>query len=298
MRSEMLRAARRAPLLLGDSTSLVREFLLSHQNADGGFRGRTHQSDLYYTGFGLDGLLALKEPISGEQVAGYLHSFGGGESLDFVHLCSLARCYGALRDAGWRDACPTNVAREIQRRVEAHRSADGGYRPREDKSSGTVYAAFLAFGAYQDLERRLPSGARLAASLKRGETPEGAWANESHIATPATNSTVAALAVLGSLGILGDLTHTGRWLAAQQHPLGGFRASPLAPIPDLLSTATALHALGGIGIEIKPLREPCLDFIDSLWSNRGSFHGHWDDDQLDVEYTFYGLLALGHLISK
>jgi len=43
------------------------------------------------------------------------------------------------------------------------------------------------------------------------------------------------------------------------------------------------------------IREPCLDFIDSLWVNRGGFYGTWDDDALDTEYTYYGLLALGHL---
>jgi hypothetical protein len=43
------------------------------------------------------------------------------------------------------------------------------------------------------------------------------------------------------------------------------------------------------------MRERCLDFIDSLWTNKGGFHGHWADDDLDAEYTFYGLLALGHL---
>jgi hypothetical protein len=43
------------------------------------------------------------------------------------------------------------------------------------------------------------------------------------------------------------------------------------------------------------IKEPCLDFVDSLWSNAGGFHGHWGDDHLDCEYTYYGLLALGHL---
>jgi hypothetical protein len=35
--------------------------------------------------------------------------------------------------------------------------------------------------------------------------------------------------------------------------------------------------------------------VDTLWSAEGGFHGHWADDHLDAEYTFYGLLALGHL---
>ena len=40
-----------------------------------------------------------------------------------------------------------------------------------------------------------------------------------------------------------------------------------------------------------PIRERCLDFHDTLWSAEGGFHGHWSDDHLDAEYTFYGLLA-------
>ena len=35
--------------------------------------------------------------------------------------------------------------------------------------------------------------------------------------------------------------------------------------------------------------------FDSLWNAAGGFHGNWTDDTLDCEYTYYGLLALGHL---
>ena len=67
-------------------------------------------------------------------------------------------------------------------------------------------------------------------------------------------------------------------------------------MPDLLSTATCLHALASLEGELPPaFREKCLDFIDTLWNAEGGFHGHWADDHLDAEYTFYGLLALGHL---
>ena len=47
---------------------------------------------------------------------------------------------------------------------------------------------------------------------------------------------------------------------------------------------------------IDPIREACLDFVDTLWTSRGAFHGTWADDVLDCEYTYYGLLALGHLL--
>ena len=85
------------------------------------------------------------------------------------------------------------------------------------------------------------------------------------------------------------------WLRARCLASGGFLAAPAAPMPDLLSTATALHALAATATPLDDLREPCLDFIDSLWDPRGGFHGTWADDALDCEYVFYGLLALGHL---
>jgi hypothetical protein len=89
----------------------------------------------------------------------------------------------------------------------------------------------------------------------------------------------------------------GDWILAQAHPQGGFLAVPGSPMPDLLSTATALHALAALDRRISStLHERCMDFIDSLWNaEQGGFHGHWADEYVDAEYTYYGLLALGHL---
>jgi len=86
-----------------------------------------------------------------------------------------------------------------------------------------------------------------------------------------------------------------RWLLQRCHERGGFFAAPRAPVPDLLSTATALHALAALHADIGSLREPCLDFVDTLWTSAGGFYGSWADETLDCEYTYYGLLALGHL---
>ncbi|MFN7139519.1 MAG: prenyltransferase/squalene oxidase repeat-containing protein, partial [Limisphaerales bacterium] len=109
-----------------------------------------------------------------------------------------------------------------------------------------------------------------------------------------TSPTAAAVAVLTNLGMpVADTV--GDWLMSQAHKLGGFTASSDTPLPDLLSTATALHALACLERDISPVREQCLDFVDSLWTNEGGFYGHWSDDHLDCEYTYYGLLALGHL---
>ena len=94
LRLEMLQVARLAPKVLGESAGLVREFLLRQQNPDGGFKDREGKSDLYYTVFALDALIALQsEPPS--SVEGFLEQFGTGEGLDFVHLCCRSRAWAA-----------------------------------------------------------------------------------------------------------------------------------------------------------------------------------------------------------
>ncbi len=292
MRLEMLQVARLAPKLLGESTELVHDFLLRQQNEDGGFQDRGGKSDLYYTVFGLDGLLALQAEIPRARIAAYLKSFGDGEGLDFVHLCCLARAWAAISNQARPESGPPTA--EIVRRIEAFRARDGGYHSGRGCEFGTAYAAFLAVGAYQDLKAEWHDPMRLVQSLKFLETNDGAWANERNVKVGSTNATAAAITTLRNLNApVNQLA--GDWLLARCQPEGGFLAAPGAPIPDLLSTATALHALAGLEVSFAGVKETCLDFIDTLWTNEGAFHGQWADDHVDCEYTYYGLLALGHL---
>jgi len=293
VRLEMLQVARLAPKILGDSADLVRLFLSRQQNGDGGFKNRCGQSDLYYTVFGIEGLLALQAPLPVHLLDEYLGQFGAGETLDLVHLCCLARCRAAI--AGKEIAgVPSTWKRELLVRIEEFRSEDGGYAMTAGREFGTAYGCFLALAAYQDLGQLPPEPLRLVQCLKSLETPDGAWANERGVKIGATNSTAAAVTLLRQLS-LPVAPVVGDWLLDRYHPSGGFLAAPTAPLPDLLSTATALHALAGLERGFGHLKESCLDFIDSLWTNEGAFHGHWGDELLDCEYTYYGLLALGHL---
>lgn len=293
---EMVQVARRAPKLLGQSCALVQGFLEHQLHSDGGFRGRDAPSDLYYTVFGLEALLALQVALPMEKTTAYLRPFGAGKELDWVHLTCLARCWGILASTkreGTSDLSPP-MRQEILQGIERCRAQDGGYSPGGRNQGGTVYAAFLALGAHQDLQSEIPRKDELTASLSRLETPDGAWANEPGLGAGSTSATAAAVAVLQQLN-QPIKPEAGDWLLARHHPQGGFRANPQAPMPDLLSTATALHALAALSRDCAPIRESCLDFIDSLWTNAGGFYGHWGDDALDCEYAFYGLLALGHL---
>ena len=83
------------------------------------------------------------------------------------------------------------------------------------------------------------------------------------------------------------------WLFSQCASGGGFLAIPAAPIPDLLSTATALHALAVTKFDLNTVKEKNLDFVDTLWHAKGGFYGNWTDSIVDCEYTYYALVTLG-----
>ena len=287
----MLQVARVAPKTLGESAGLVRAFFERQFTPEGGAGDRAGQPDLYYTIFALAGLQAMQAEIPREQVEPWLRGFGHGAGQDFIHLGALARCWAALG----LENIPEDVRDNLPTYIEAYRSRDGGYDSEPDAAEGNAYGCFVALGAYQDLRHEMPEPLRMVQCLKFLETPDGAWANARGLKIGSTNATAAAVTLLHQLGIPMN-PNVGAWLLAQAHPDGGFLAMPNAPMPDLLSTATALHALACLEREVPAvIRERCLDFIDTLWNAEGGFHGHWADDHLDAEYTFYGLLALGHL---
>jgi prenyltransferase beta subunit len=327
LKLEMLQAARLAPKRLGDATVLVRQFIRRQQNADGSFKNRAGRGDLYYTVFGLNALEALAEFWDAAALEKYLLTLGTGENLDFIHLTCLARCWSALPGK-----MPVATRAGLLQRLGEWRAADGGYNQLPGASHSTVYACLLAGETFQALESKATEltprrkektkGVKLAAALASLRFPlrlgvkffsslgtprrpllqileslrsaDGAFSNESGLPHGSTTATAAVVTLFRAVQAPVPPAIVP-WLFARCQPRGGFVATPATPIPDLLSTAVALHALAALGVSLAAIREPCLDFIDSLWDNAGGFHGHWADDALDVEYTFYALLALGHL---
>lgn len=283
----MLQIARLASGMLNESAELVEAFILRHQNADGGFMNRDGISDLYYTVFAIDGLSALQSELPKSSLEGYLETFGNGLELDFVHRCCLARARAAIRHDS------TDIG-ELLMKLEQFRTPDGGYNQKPGANNSTAYGCLLAYGAYADHGLDVPGREQFADCLNSLQTPDGGWSNEPGMAQGTASASAAAVVVSRCLQLPIPLT-AAPWLIECAHPDGGFRPFPDAPIPDLLSTAVSLHALEALQADYSHLKEPCLDFVDSLWVNDGGFHGHWADDDLDLEYTYYGLLALGHL---
>ena len=237
----MLQVARLAPKLLQEAADPVAEYFRSRFNEDGGAKDRAGRSDLYYTVFALEGLIALQCECP-PHVSKYLERFDAGDDLDLVHLGCLVRCWAALRQP----------APDVAGLIDA----------RWDRDS--VYHSFLAWGALQDLGLK-PTPFPLPGVSETETTP-----------------TMAASVTLRRQMQQPVPEEAVNWLVARAYPEGGFCASEGAPMPDLLSTATALHALSGQRASLAHLKEPTLDFLDTLWTGQ-AFCGHWADDEPDCE---------------
>ena len=145
-----------------------------------------------------------------------------------------------------------------------------GLKVRESMTKDTIYGSFFRFIS-SEMKLVVPKSITLS-------LPEH----------PTTNAVCCILAM--SYQALGTYNRQwADWLLKRQDTTGGFYSSEDAPIPDLLTTAVALFTLRLIGK--KP--RSASDFIEAHWLDNGAFTPTIYDERGDVEYMFYGLLALG-----
>ena len=142
----------------------------------------------------------------------------------------------------------------------------------ESRHKDTVYGRFFDF-----LNDEM--------TLSKGQ---GAWSKGQEVRT--TNAVCCVLAMQHQMGQKHDAACV-EWLQKRQDETGGFYASEQAPIPDLLSTAVALFTLRLLEIHVKD----ATPFIHAHGLDNGGFAPTLYDDYSDVEYVFYGLLALGSI---
>ncbi|OGV43477.1 MAG: hypothetical protein A2X48_02260 [Lentisphaerae bacterium GWF2_49_21] len=293
-----------------DAISKTAAFIMSRMNEDGGFRGRSSSSDLYYTFFALATLASLGASKHISPVNSYLkkidtHRFG------FIDLYCLACTKPlltylklpdklkalALLTARKNSMFTGRAAKELVGRLEDYRSMDGGYNQNTKNSKhGTVYASFLACQAYDNLGLEIPDKKGILNSLEALKASDNGYANQPGMAHGTTTATAASGIMMMRLG--GKFPQTvEKWLAGQLLPCGGFRASPQTPIADMLSTSTAVLALRHVGHKFES-RQSIIDFVESHWDDSGGFFGSMLDPVCDCEYTFYALLTLGCLLEN
>ncbi|MDB5310392.1 MAG: Prenyltransferase and squalene oxidase repeat protein [Gemmataceae bacterium] len=274
-------------------------YLLACQNPDGGFSGREGGSDVYYTGFALRSLAVLQalNPDLCTRTAGFLRDrmTGSAGVVDFFSLvvsCYLVPLGGGpdvLADAppDWRD--------RVAATLESFRTPDGGYGKTPGAPHGSTYTAFLVALCLQLLDRPIPQPDRMIAFVKSRRRDDGGYVEISAMKRSGTNPTAAGIGLLQILGALDDGARTAvaTFLAALPSPFeGGLRANDRIPAADLLSTFTGSWTLAQIGAADKLDWPAIRDYAESCEQPTGGFRGGLWDEQVDVEYTFYGLGTL------
>ena len=273
----MLRTLQRAVGALGDEAlALIRDFVQERMTANGVFMDKSGKEDIYYTSFGmlLSHVLGIGRNCEATRL--WLDKIDS-EKLDLVHYAAYVR---ARMINDWEQSKIEFLLKNIKRKAIRPLSSFAVV-PNSDAES--PYAQFILYSLCEDTGNTPP-----AACLMPYRTDGGGYANTRN-GKPSTNATAAALMVAGqSEGY--SSTRDVEWLRDEQKPNGGWCAEQNTPLPDLLSTATALFTLHCYGIEP---RYSATDFIEGHWLDNGGFAATLLEDESDVEYLFYGLLALG-----
>ena len=215
----------------------------------------------------------------------------------------LYKVYRTLR-RGWKRMTP-EAQRAVQAFVASQRT-DGGYM----NAGGHADAYYSQFGRVLEAvfsPRRL-LGMPIHLTVQESRHKDTIYGqffdfleDEFHMINPktnevplpqiiTTNAVCCLLAMQYQTNRLPD-SNLLSWLQARQDETGGFHATDEAPIPDLLSTAVALFTLRLVGAEA----HDATNFIHAHWLDNGGFAPTILDDYSDVEYVFYGLLALGSI---
>lgn len=271
-------------LLTPETTDEICNFILKKQTAGGGFADRAGKGDLYYSLFGYFiaetfAITEVKEPLKD-----FVKSKVDSENLSGVHLYCAAILYSKLFGA---DATSLSLNHKIKQELKSsfqHISS----------SAHQNYSNFMGYLALYYLEdflslKNLLHQYKTISSTQHINTSAHQHISTSNLPCPV----IAANSILRNLSNHTDPSFEKK-IKSFLRPSGGFAAVFKAPCEDLLSTGVALYALKFIDADIRILKPECLSFIDNLYED-GGFRAVRNDFETDVEYTFYGLLALGAL---
>ena len=244
----------------------MRSFVLSQQTTEGGFADRGGKSDLYYSLFGYFIGVSLSVPGYEEPLKKYVEVTVSSGDLTGVYRYCGAILYAKMIGL---DEVTEKLRKEILQDL---------LRPdlKQPEYSGFLgVLALFYLEDYLSVQRVINRYKRLVI-LKGHPCP-----------------VVAATAVM--MGMAGNTQSEAiEALRSFYRGNGGFAAVLRAPEDDLLSTGVALFALHFLDADIRLIKPDCLSFVDDLYLD-GGFRATPADFITDVEYTFYGLLALGSM---
>ncbi|MFZ5833228.1 MAG: prenyltransferase/squalene oxidase repeat-containing protein [Planctomycetota bacterium] len=275
------------------------DYVIAQQRPDGGFAGRQGESDPYYTSFAVRTLAAIGgfDDARAARADGWfsdqlLRGFGPLDCLSLLAIAPILElvlgdeCAGGRFDSASALAA---LAGDLARN-------DGCYAKTARSGPSSTYMTYLMLLAMQSENVPVLEPGKLAACIAARQRDDGGFAELDVIRRSGTNPTAAAVGVLRALDVLTEpqALAAARFLEGMQHG-GGLRAAAVAPTPDLLSTMTALVAQADLKVDCRLDTAALREYVAALEAPGGGFRGGTWDDTPDVEYTFYGTLALGML---
>lgn len=245
----------------------IRSFIRLKYTPQGGFADRAGKSDLYYSLFGF----YLAEAFSVSEIyiplKKYIAEKANDNNLSKVNLYCCAILYSKLIGND-------NLSEKLRKKIILDL--------KNSQTKQAEYSNFMGFLALYYLEDFI--------SIKRLIKQN----NSNNLQRELPCPVIAANSILNELS--GRHNHSGAdKLKSFYSGTGGFRAIRNAPCEDLLSTGVALYALNFSNADNRLIKPDCLSFIDGLYED-GGFRSTRIDFETDIEYTFYGLLALGSLV--
>ena len=270
--------------LTDDSYKRLMAFVQSQKTENGAFVNKGGQEDLYYTAFGWLVSYAMGIRLDANKMSAYIKQFDA-EQLDLVHYMAWMKCKKLYRLVSegvlgmWLSVWSVGNLRSLDSFSEY---------PQGDRHS--PYTQFLWLSVLEDNNARLIGKKQTLVDLQDYRKIGGGYANLKDNESASANATAAALMIKAQLSVYDH--DEAKALQKMQDESGGFKSEASSPMPDLLSTSTSLFALKNYGL--KPLIDP-KDFIEAHWLDNGGFAATLLDKQSDMEYVFYGLLALGSI---
>ncbi len=259
------------------------DFVNSQRTDVDSFMNKSGREDIYYTLFGWMLSYVLGVRLDTRKMTAYLARQDMGQ-MDLIHYAACMRCRMmlTLMEGGISRLLFTRISS-----VEVKPLSEFNGVPHNDPQS--PYSQYIWLSLLEDTGNSVKNKEAVLDSLSEYHVPGGGYANVPDSERATTNATVAALAVRGAL-VNYRKNEDILYLQGLQEKTGGFSAAIGSPLPDLLSTATSLFMLKCY--EVKPAFSPS-HFIEAHWLDTGGFSATLLEENSDVEYTFYGLLALG-----
>jgi len=254
--------------LLLDETSgkEIREFVAGQQHQNGAFTNRGGHPDMYYSLFGV----WLSEALGLTPQMNQLKTFSGKFQTDKANIVEQFALL-LIQVVADKDFKKPSVFSLVKMIFEGGKEFNPAYQ---------IFLFLLSFDAFYGKNRFLYFLFNVVLNFYR-------WPED---APCSISAAVLVAKFLVAKKVENDIQNQLSYFEAGK----GFKVFKELENADLLSTAVALFALKKVGADLRMVAPVCLNLIQQNYDS-GAFLSGDGDASRDLEYTFYGLLALGTL---